>query len=285
MSILKIAVQKKGRLSEKSIELLKECGLKFNENSGSLKTVSTNFPVEILFLRDDDIPKYVAQQIADIGILGENEVLEKRENASVVKRLGFAACRLCLAIPKAETYPGIEYFQNKTIATSYPNILQQFFDEKGISADIESISGSVEIAPNIGLADGIFDIVSSGSTLEINGLKEVETVKKIEAVLISSLKLNSEKQAILDKLLFRISAVLASQENKYILMNAPNDKLEQIISVLPGIKSPTILPLAESGWSSVHTVIQEDRFWEIIDLLKENGAQGILVIPIEKMII
>lgn len=285
MSILKIAVQKKGRLSAKSIELLKECGLKFNENSGSLKTVSTNFPVEILFLRDDDIPKYVAQQIADIGILGENEVLEKRENASVVKRLGFAACRLCLAIPKAETYPGIEYFQNKTIATSYPNILQQFFDEKGISADIESISGSVEIAPNIGLADGIFDIVSSGSTLEINGLKEVETVKKIEAVLISSPKLNSEKQAILDKLLFRISAVLASQENKYILMNAPNDKLEQIISVLPGIKSPTILPLAESGWSSVHTVIQEDRFWEIIDLLKENGAQGILVIPIEKMII
>lgn len=285
MSILKIAVQKKGRLSAKSIELLKECGLKFNENSGSLKTISKNFPVEILFLRDDDIPKYVAQQIADIGILGENEVLEKGENVSVVKRLGFAACRLCLAIPKAETYPGIEYFQNKTIATSYPNILQRYFDEQGLTAEIESISGSVEIAPNIGLADGIFDIVSSGSTLETNGLKEVETVKKIEAVLISSDKLDTEKQAILDKLIFRISAVLASQENKYIMMNAPNEKLEQIISVLPGIKSPTILPLAESGWSSVHTVIQEDRFWEIIDLLKENGAQGIVVIPIEKMII
>lgn len=285
MSKLRIAVQKKGRLSEKSIELLKECGIKFNNNDRILVAKAKNFPVELLFLRDDDIPQYVEQGVADIGILGENEVLEKQKQITIVEKLGFAACRLSLALPKDVEYASLSYFNNKKIATSYPNILKTFFNEKGITAEVEEISGSVEIAPGIGLADAIFDIVSTGSTLISNGLREVEKVITSEAVLVAHTKLTAEKQAILDKLIFRIKAVQRSSTNKYILLNAPNDALEAISTILPGMKSPTVMPLAEQGWSSVHSVVQEDQFWEIIDQLKQAGAQGILVIPIEKMIV
>ena len=243
-----------------------------------------NFPIEVLFLRDDDIPQYVEQGVADIGILGENEVWEKAKDVIEVENLGFAGCKLSLAIPKDEQYTSVTYFNNKKIATSYPKILKQFFDAQNITVEIEEIGGSVEIAPGIGLADGIFDIVSSGSTLMMNGLKEVEIVKKSSAVLISNKKLSAEKQAILDKLLFRIKAVLAAQENKYILLNAPNESIAAITAMLPGVKSPTILPLAEAGWSSIHSVVKEDEFWTVIDKLKELGAEGILVVPIEKMI-
>jgi ATP phosphoribosyltransferase len=282
---LKIAVQKSGRLSEKSLDLLKECGIKLSNGDRKLLTASDNFPIEVLFLRDDDIPQYVEQGVADVGILGENEVWEKNKDVLTVENLGFAGCKLSLAIPKDEYYTGTSFFENKKVATSYPKILQQFFTEKNITAEIEEISGSVEIAPGIGLADGIFDIVSTGSTLLMNGLKEVEIVKKSSAVLISNKNLSAEKQAILDKLLFRIKAVKKSSANKYILLNAPNNAIAQISAILPGMKSPTVLPLAEEGWSSIHSVVKEDEFWEIIDKLKDLGAQGILVIPIEKMIL
>lgn len=285
MSKLKIAIQKSGRLSEKSLELLKECGIKLSNGDRKLKTEAKNFPIEVLFLRDDDIPQYVEQGVADIGILGENEVWEKEKDVLTVEKLGFAHCKLSLAIPKDERYTGLTYFNNKKVATSYPKILKKFFDEKKINVEIEEIGGSVEIATGIGLADAIFDIVSTGSTLLMNGLKEAEVVFLSEAALISNKNLNSEKQQILDKLLFRIKAVRNSSENKYILLNAPNSSIAQISSILPGMKSPTVLPLAMEGWSSIHSVVKEDEFWDIIDQLKTLGAQGILVIPIEKMVL
>nr|WP_322624796.1 ATP phosphoribosyltransferase [uncultured Flavobacterium sp.] len=285
MSILKIAVQKSGRLSEKSLQLLADCGIKISNGERRLKAVSPNFPIEVLFLRDDDIPQYVEEGVADAGILGENEVWEKDKNITVVKKLGFASCRLSLAVPKDANYTGPQYFSGKKVATSYPVILQRFFNENNLDTAIETISGSVEIAPAIGLADGIFDIVSTGSTLQINGLKEVEVVTKSEAVLISNPNLSAEKQQILDKLLFRIQSVKNAAENKYILLNAPDVALPEIIKILPGMKSPTVLPLAEEGWSSIHSVIREDAFWDIIDQLKALGAEGILVTNVEKMIL
>lgn len=285
MSKLKLAIQKNGRLSEKSVKLLEECGIKISNGTRKLKAVSSNFPLEILFLRDDDIPQYVEQGVADIGILGLNEVLEQRKNIELIQKLGFAQCRLSLAIPKEETYSGIQYFHNKKVATSYPEILSNYFQKNNINAQIEKIGGSVEIAPGIGLSDGIFDIISTGSTLLTNGLKEVETVLESEAVLISSQNLSDENLELLKKLLFRINAVKEASESKYILLNAPNENLEKIINLLPGMKSPTVLPLAESGWSSIHSVIKEDKFWDVIENLKKEGAQGILVLEIEKMIL
>ncbi len=285
MSKLKIAIQKSGRLSEKSLDLLKDCGIKISNGDRRLKTEAQNFPIEVLFLRDDDIPQYVEQGVADVGILGENEVWEKEKDVQIVEKLGFASCKLSLAIPKDEGYFGLEYFNNKKVATSYPKILKKYFDEKNITVEIEEIGGSVEIAPGIGLANAIFDIVSTGSTLLMNGLKEVEVVCKSTAVLISNKSLVNEKQAILEKLLFRIKAVRTAVENKYILLNAPITAVEKISSILPGMKAPTILPLAEEGWVSIHSVVKEDEFWEIIDQLKTFGAQGILVVPIEKMVL
>ena len=285
MSKLKIALQKSGRLSEKSIALLEECGLKFPNGGGKLITESSNFPVEILFLRDDDIPQYVEQNVAHIGIIGENVFIESQKQINIIEKLNFSGCRLSLAVPKETDYEGVSFFNNKKIATSYPNILQNYFNENGINATVEVISGSVEIAPGIGLADGIFDIVSSGSTLLSNGLKEVEIVLKSQAVLVSNQNLDEEIQSILNKLLFRIRSVQKAKENKYILLNTPNKQLEKIVQILPGMNSPTILPLAKEGWSSLHSVISEEKFWEIIDELKEAGAEGILVVPIEKMIL
>ncbi len=285
MSKLKIAIQKSGRLSEKSLQLLKECGIKLSNGDRKLKTEARNFPIEVLYLRDDDIPQYVEQGVADIGILGENEVWEQNKQVKTVEKLGFANCKLSLAIPKEENYAGLGYFNGKKIATSYPKILQKFFDKNNIQAEIEEIGGSVEIAPGIGLANAIFDIVSTGSTLLINGLKEVEVVANSEAVIISANNLESSKQEILQKLLFRIRAVKNASEHKYILLNAPNDAIEQIISILPGMKSPTVLPLAQAGWSSIHSVVKEDEFWDVIDQLKTWGAEGILVVPIEKMVL
>lgn len=284
MSKLKIAIQKSGRLSEQSLALLKECGIKIS-SSGRLKAEVANFPVEVLFLRDDDIPQYVEQQVADIGILGENVVLETGKKVETIEQLNFGNCRLCLAIPKDERYTGLPYFNGKKVATSYPNVLTDFFAKNGISAIIEEISGSVEIAPGIGLANGIFDIVSTGSTLLMNGLKEVETVLKSQAILIANTNLDAERQVILEKLLFRIRAVQNANANKYILLNAPNSSISKIIKILPGIKSPTVLPLAQEGWSSLHSVINEDDFWNIIERLKAAGAEGILVVPVEKMIL
>lgn len=283
--LLKIAVQTKGRLNEDSIKLIDEAGIKLPLSSRKLISAATNFPLEALFLRDDDIPQAVAMGVADIGIVGENEMLEKKENVIVAKRLGFSKCRLSLAIPKDDVYQGVEYFNGKKIATSYPEILKDFFKEKNINAEIHVITGSVEIAPGIGLADAIFDIVSSGSTLVSNRLKEVEVVVKSEAVLIANPNLSATKQASLDELIFRMESVQRAEKKKYILLNAPNDKLAEIESYLPGMKSPTIMPLAEEGWSSVHSVIEEKDFWEIIGKLKAAGATGILVIPIEKMIL
>ena len=285
MSELKIAIQKNGRLSENSKKLLEECGIKFSNGISVLKTTARNFPVELLFLRDDDIPQYVEQQVADIGILGENMVFEKNKDVNVIEQLGFANCRLSLAIPREEKYTGLRYFTNKKVATSYPKLLSDFFKNNGITAEIEEISGSVEIAPGIGLADAVCDIVSSGSTLLTNGLHEVETILKSQAVIIGNKKLSDEKQAILNRLLFRIRAVKNSNENKYILLNAPHSSISRICDILPGMKSPTILPLVEKGWFSIHSVVKEDEFWERIDQLKEAGAEGILVIPIEKMIL
>lgn len=285
MDKIKLAVQKSGRLSEKSLQLLKECGIKLSNEDRKLRSIASNFPLEILYLRDDDIPQYVEQGVADIGIVGYNEVQEQNKNVTIIEELGFANCRISLAIPKDEFYSGLHYFENKKIATSYPNILKRFFQEHKIPVEIETIGGSVEIAPSIGLANAIFDIVSTGSTLIMNGLKEVHTVMKSEAVLIKSHYFNEEKNSILDKLLFRIKAVKNASENKYILLNAPNEVIPQIVNILPGMKSPTILPLAQEGWSSLHSVVKEDQFWDIIDQLKELGAQGILVCSIEKMVI
>ena len=285
MSCLKIAIQKSGRLSENSKMLLEECGIKFSNGAGVLKTTARNFPVELLFLRDDDIPQYVEQQVADIGILGENMVLEKEKDVNTIEQLGFAHCRLSLAIPREDKYPGVEYFMNKKIATSYPRILGDFLRNNNLKAEIEEISGSVEIAPGIGLADAVCDIVSSGSTLLTNGLHEVETILKSQAVIIGNKDLSNEKLAILERLLFRIRAVKSAKENKYILLNAPESAIDKICSILPGMKSPTILPLAQKRWCSLHSVVKEDEFWERIDQLKKAGAEGILVIPIEKMIL
>lgn len=285
MKKLRIAVQKSGRLSEKSTELLNEAGIFLSNGERRLISVSPNFPVEVLFLRDDDIPGYVADKVADIGFVGENVVSEKQCQVRIVHKLGFGKCRLSLAIPRNENYQSETWFNGKKIATSYPVILKKFLDEKNIYADIHEISGSVEIAPGIGLADAIFDIVSSGSTLISNGLKEVETVMSSEAVIIAHNNLNDDQKCILEDIVFRIRAVQKAKTNKYILLNAPNDNLNKIIKIIPGMKSPTIMPLAIEGWSSVHSVLNEEQFWEIIDQLKELGAQGILVVPIEKMII
>ncbi len=282
---LRIAVQKSGRLSDDSLALIKECGIKVNNGMGKLKAEASNFPMEFLFLRDDDIPGYVQDGIADIGIVGANEAEEKDKQVDWVKKLGFSKCRLSLAIDKAETYNGIQDFEGKSLATSYPKILGDYLKANNINADIHEISGSVEIAPSIGLAYGICDIVSSGSTLMSNGLKEVEVIFKSEAVMLANKNLSAEKKEILDRLIFRIDSVQTAKNNKYILLNAPNDSLESIINILPGMKSPTVLPLATEGWSSVHSVIQEDDFWEIIEELRNAGAQGILVVPIEKMIL
>jgi ATP phosphoribosyltransferase len=285
MSELKIAIQKKGRLSENSHKLLEECGIKFSNGAGVLKTTARNFPVEILFLRDDDIPQYVEQQVADIGILGENMVYEKNKDVIILEQLGFAHCRLSLAIPKEDSFRDITYFNNKKVATSYPRLLSEYFSRFNISAQIEEISGSVEIAPGIGLADAVCDIVSTGSTLLTNGLHEVTTILKSQAVIIGNRYLSEEKESILNRLLFRIRAVKSAKENKYILLNAPESAVDEICKILPGMKSPTILPLAEKGWCSLHSVVKEDEFWERIDQLKKAGAEGILVIPIEKMIL
>lgn len=285
MTKLRIALQKKGRLFDDSMALLKEAGIRFNLGTGKLVAESSDFPIEVLFLRDDDIPQTVADSVADLGIVGENELLEKEYSLPTIKRLGFSKCRISLAIPQEQSYTGLSFFSGKKIATSYPNILRNYFREQGISADIHTIAGSVEIAPGIGLSDAIFDIVSSGSTLVANRLKEVEVVMKSEALLIAKPNMEPEKRELLEELLFRINAVQSANSNKYILMNVPNEKLEEIVAILPGMKSPTVLPLYEKGWSSVHTVIKEHKFWEIIGLLKQKGAEGILVIPIEKMIL
>lgn len=284
-NIIRIAVQKSGRLSEDSLSLIKECGIKFYNGTGKLKSTSTNFPIEFLFLRDDDIPGYVADGVADLGIVGENELVEKNKEVQVLKKLGFSKCRLSLAIPKSEEYAGLTYFEGKNIATSYPKILGDYLKANKIQADIHEISGSVEIAPSIGLAEGICDIVSSGSTLMMNGLKEVEEIFRSEAVLISHPHMNAAKKAIVDKLLFRMNAVQKGKSSKYVLLNAPNESLEKIVSLIPGMRSPTILPLAQKGWSSVHSVLSEDQFWENIEELRAAGAEGILVVPIEKMIL
>ncbi|CAD7815229.1 ATP phosphoribosyltransferase [Chryseobacterium aquaeductus] len=285
MSTLKIAIQKSGRLYEESLQLLKDCGISINNGKDQLKISVDNFPMEIMFLRNSDIPQYLEDGVVDIAIVGENLLVEKKKDIAVVHQLGFSKCRVSLAVPKDVDTDDLQYFQGKKIATSYPNTLKEFLSKNKISADIHVISGSVEIAPNIGLADGICDIVSSGSTLFKNGLRETLAILKSEAVLAKNPKLNAEKEMILDKFLFRIKAVLKAKNSKYILMNVPNDKIEAVANVLPVLKSPTVIPLAEEGWSSIHSVIDEERFWEVIDELRENGAQDILIIPIDKMVI
>ena len=285
MCLLRIAVQAKGRLFEETMALLEESDIKLSTTKRTLVVQSSNFPVEVLFLRDDDIPQSVATGVADLGIVGENEFVEKGEDAEVIKRLGFSKCRLSLAMPKDIDYPGVEWFNGKKIATSYPVILENYMKTKGVNAEVHVITGSVEVAPGIGLADAIFDIVSSGSTLVSNRLKEVEVVMKSEALLIGNKNMCDEKKEILNELLFRMNAVKTAEDKKYVLMNAPKDKLEEIVAVLPGMKSPTVMPLAQEGWCSVHTVLDEKRFWEIIGKLKALGAEGILVLPIEKMIL
>jgi ATP phosphoribosyltransferase len=285
VSKLKIAIQKSGRLYEDSVKLLKDCGIDLKNGVNKLKTESDNFPMEIYFLRDDDIPQYVEDAVADIGIVGENVLLEKNKKVEVIEHLGFGKCRLSVAVGRSESYEGVNYLQGKRIATTYPLLVQQFLDKHHINAEIHEISGSVEIAPGIGLADAIVDLVSSGSTLFMNGLKEVETVLHSQSVLIRNKRLDSTQEQILEKFLFRIRAVRKARNNKYILLNAPNENLKEIIALLPGMKSPTVLPLAEPGWSSVHSVLNENDFWDIIERLKAAGAQSILVVPIEKMII
>ena len=282
---LKIAIQKSGRLSEDSLRLLKECGIDINNGLNKLKTEAFNFPLEIYFLRDDDIPQYIEDGVADIGIVGENVLLEKNKQVKTIDKLGFGKCRLSLAIPKDKNYKSVKDLNGLRIATSYSNILSKFLKQNKVKAEIHEISGSVEIAPSIGLADAICDLVSSGSTLLSNGLKEVEVILKSESVLIANKILSKEKTELLNKLLFRIKALRSAKNNKYILLNAPNNKLDAICKILPGMKSPTILPLADKGWSSVHSVVEENQFWDIIEKLKANGAQGILVVPIEKMIL
>lgn len=283
-TLLRIAIQKSGRLQEDSLKLLKESGLQFSNGRDQLKAQARNFPVEILFLRDDDIPQYVEDRVADAGIVGENVWIEKEKKNELIKRLDFAKCRLSIAVPRSENYTGISYLKGKNIATSYPVIVKQFLAKNNIEAGIHEISGSVEIAPGIGLADAICDIVSTGSTLLSNGLKEVEIVLQSEAVLIATPGLEQEKQVLLNQLLFRIQAVQSAKNNKYILLNCPNDAIDKITSIIPGMKSPTIMPLGRPGWSSLHSVVNENDFWEKIGLLKSFGAEGILVIPIEKMI-
>ena len=283
--MLRIAVQSKGRLFEDTMALLAEAGIKVTSSKRTLLVQSSNFPVEILYLRDDDIPQSVATGVADLGIVGQNEFEERQEDAEVIRPLGFSKCRLSLAIPKAVNYTGLKWFEGKKIATSYPGILRRFMQKNNIAADIHVITGSVEISPGIGLSDAIFDIVSSGSTLVSNNLAEVEVVMKSEALLIGNKQMNGEKKAVLDELLFRIEAVKNAEDKKYVLMNVPTEKVKEVVDILPGAKSPTVMPLATEGWSSVHTVIDEKRFWEIIRQLKDLGAQGILVVPIEKMIL
>ncbi len=283
--MLRIAVQSKGRLYEDTINLLTEAGIKIPSSKRTLLVQASNFPLEVLYLRDDDIPQTVADGVADVGIVGENEFVERGEDADIIKRLGFSKCRISLAIPKAVEYPGVQWFNGKKIATSYPNILRQFMKKNNVDIDIHVIQGSVEIAPGIGLADGIFDIVSSGSTLISNNLSEVEVVMKSEALLIGDKSISDEKRAILNELLFRIESVLIAEDKKYVRMNAPKDKLSEIVKVLPGLKSPTIIPLADDDWCSVHAVLDEKHFWEIVGQLKALGAEGILVTPIEKMIL
>lgn len=285
MDRIKIAIQKSGRLSEGSLKILKESGIDISNGINKLRSEAVNFPLEVLFLRDDDIPQYVADGVADIGIVGENVILEKSKEVNQIERLGFGNCRLSIAIPKIKEFNGIADLEGLRIATSYPKILSSYLQKFNVNAEIHEISGSVEIAPGIGLADAICDLVSSGSTLFMNGLKEGEVILKSEAVLISNKSLEEWKVDILNQLLFRIYAVKQAKSNKYILLNAPTEKLDQIIEILPGMKSPTILPLAEEGWCSVHSVVNENDFWKIIEKLKANGAQGILVVPIEKMII
>ncbi|MBR5687879.1 MAG: ATP phosphoribosyltransferase [Prevotella sp.] len=283
--MLRIAVQSKGRLYDDTMNLLGEADIKISKSKRTLLVQSENFPLEVLYLRDDDIPQSVASGVADVGIVGENEFVERGEDAEILFRLGFSKCRLSIAIPKEIDYPGVEWLEGKKIATSYPNILRQYLNDHHVNSEIHVITGSVEISPGIGLADGIFDIVSSGSTLVSNNLREVEVVMKSEAVLIGHKCMDEEKRKVLDEVLFRIEAVRQAEDKKYVRMNVPKDRLQDIISVLPGLKSPTIIPLADEQWCSVHTVLDQKRFWEIIGKLKEFGAQGILVTPIEKMIL
>ena len=285
MRRLKVAIQKSGRLSEESFQLLKECGIRFESSSNSLIVPSRNFPLDVLYLRNSDIPQYLEDGVADVAIIGENTLVEAGRSIKNELQLGFSKCRVSIAIPKGETYSGIGDLNGKKLATSYPNTVNAFLLKSGIKAEIHQISGSVEIAPSLGLADAICDIVSSGSTLFTNGLKEVEVLFSSEACLASSPVIDQEATAILNKLLFRVKSVMEARNKKYVLLNAPNEKIEQITSILPGMKSPSIIPLAQSGWSSLHSVIDESQFWEIIDQLKEAGAQGILIVPIEKMIL
>ncbi|WP_304139197.1 ATP phosphoribosyltransferase [Mesonia mobilis] len=283
--MLKVAIQKSGRLHDDSIKILKEAGIYIDNGKDQLKTTSRNFPLEVLYLRNSDIPQYLRDGVVDLAILGENLLVEKGEDLKIVEKLGFSKCRVSVAIPKEKKFTSLEDLEGKKIATSYPNTVKKFLAEKGIKADLHKISGSVEIAPNIGLADAIVDIVSSGSTLFKNNLKEVEQILKSEAVLAVSPQISTEANEILDRLLFRIQSVLKARTSKYVLLNAPNDKLDKIIEILPGMKSPTVLPLAKEGWSSLHSVINEETFWEVIDELKTNGAEGILICPIEKMVL
>jgi len=285
MNKIRIAIQKSGRLNQDSLEMLKNCGISIDNGKDQLKASSRNFPLEAFFLRNGDIPQYLRDGVVDIAIIGENVLVEKGEDIVIAEKLGFSKCKVSLAVPKAVSYNSVKDFEGKRIATSYPNTVKKYFKEKGVNADLHIINGSVEIAPNIGLADGICDIVSSGSTLFKNGLKEVEVMLTSEAVLAVSPKISEERKAILEKLVFRIQSVLKARQSKYILLNAPNDKLDAITKLLPGMRSPTVLPLAEEGWSSVHTVIDKNKFWEVIDELKQEGAEGILVCPIEKMVL
>lgn len=285
MNKLKIAIQKSGRLFEDSIKLLKDCGIFYNDGRDQLKVECETFPMEIYFLRNSDIPQYVEDGVVDIAIVGENLLIEKQKDIETVQKLGFSKCRVSLAVPKNVDTDDISFFQNRKIATSYPNTLRNFLQENGIHAEIHLISGSVEIAPNMGLADGICDIVSSGSTLFKNGLRETRTILKSEAVIAKNKNLSSEKEHLLEKFLFRVKAVLKAKNTKYILMNVPNDKIAQVSDILPVLKSPTVIPLADEAWSSIHSVIEEKRFWEVIDELKQAGAQDILIIPIDKMVI
>jgi len=283
--MIRIAIQKSGRLNEDSLQILKDCGISIDNGKDQLKASSRNFPLEVFYLRNGDIPQYLKDGVVDIAIIGENVLFEKGEDIEIAEKLGFSKCKVSLAVPKGIKYAAVSDFEGKRIATSYPNTVRNYLKKKGINADLHIINGSVEIAPNIGLADAICDIVSSGSTLFKNNLKEVEVILKSEAVLAVSPKISEERREILKRILFRIKSVLQARQSKYVLLNAPNDKLDEILSLLPGMRSPTVLPLAEKGWSSVHTVINKDKFWEVIHELKDAGAEGILVCPIEKMVV
>jgi ATP phosphoribosyltransferase len=285
MSILKIAIQKSGRLNEDSIQILKDCGISINNGNDQLKTTASNFPLEVYYLRNSDIPQYLIDGVVDVAIVGDNLLVEKGQNIIVAEKLGFSKCRVSVAVPKTFNYRSIQDLNGLNVATSYPNTVLNYFNSQGISVDIHQISGSVEIAPNIGLSDAIVDIVSSGSTLFKNNLKEVEIILKSEAVLAVSPKISKESEQVLEKLLFRIQSVLRARKSKYILMNVPNDKISEVSGILPVLKSPTIMPLAEEGWSSLHSVIDEEKFWEVIDQLKNAGAEGILICPIEKIVL